>query len=337
MMTEILKNLFPGHHPGDMPLLPALLLFLTFLCLAEGIIWHLADPDRQHRQRMHKRLHFIKELDSYAAEGSLLKGNYQGILPILGRSWQRLSFLRDLQLLLIQADVPWSLGFFLLLTVIIAAVGLLLGFLHWGLPGALILAGLGLWLPVGVLQWRKKRRLRKFEAQLPDAMELLARGLRAGHAFSSGLQLVAKEMPNPMGLEFFKTFNEYNHGLDLNGALLNLCSRIGLKDLRFFTTAVMIQRETGGNLAEILEKIAALVRERFKLRNQIKALTAEGRLSGIILVMLPPATGLALYSFNPEYILLLVRHPMGRMMLAAGLVLQTLGMLAIRKIVNIKV
>ena len=126
----------------------------------------------------------------------------------------------------------------------------------------------------------KRRRLGKFEKQLPDALELLGRGLKAGHAFTAGLQLVADEMGPPIGPEFFKTYKEHNHGLDLNAALLNLCRRIDLQDLRFFTTAVMIQRETGGNLAEILEKIAALIRERFKLHNQVKALTAEGRLSG---------------------------------------------------------
>jgi tight adherence protein B len=144
-------------------------------------------------------------------------------------------------------------------------------------------------------------------------------------------------MENPIGMEFFKTFKEYNHGLDLNTALLNLCSRMDLRDLRYFTTAVMIQRETGGNLTEILEKIANLIRERFKLRNQIKALTAEGRLSGWVLMGLPPALALAILKLNPDYIKLLVTHPLGKMMTMVALTFQVLGMLCIRKIVNIKV
>ena len=183
----------------------------------------------------------------------------------------------------------------------------------------------------------KQRRLAKFEKQFPDALELLARGLKAGHAFTAGMQLVADEMGPPIGPEFFKTYKEQNHGLDLNSALLNLCRRIDLQDLRFFTTAVMIQRETGGNLAEILDKIAALVRERFKLCNQVRALTAEGRLSGIILSMLPPVTALALYFMNQNYIMLLWRSPKGRMMALFALAFQALGILTIRKIVKIKI
>jgi tight adherence protein B len=125
--------------------------------------------------------------------------------------------------------------------------------------------------------------------------------------------------------------------MDLNTALLHLCQRLDLRDLRFFTTAVMIQRETGGNLAEILDKIATLIRERFKLRNQIQALTAEGRLSGVILLLLPPATALALFYLNPDYVMLLVNHPMGRMMAITALFFQALGIITIRKIVRIKV
>ncbi|HEY9073974.1 MAG TPA: type II secretion system F family protein, partial [Desulfobaccales bacterium] len=171
----------------------------------------------------------------------------------------------------------------------------------------------------------------------PDALELLARGLKAGHAFTAGMKLVADELGAPIGPEFFKTYKEHNHGLDLNTALLNLCRRIDLQDLRFFTTAVMIQRETGGNLAEILDKIAALVRERFNLCSQVKGLTAEGRLSGIILTMLPPGIALILYFTNQSYIMMLWSNPKGRMIALVAVVFQVLGILTIRKIVNIKI
>ena len=197
--------------------------------------------------------------------------------------------------------------------------------------------GLGVVIPTYILKFKKKARIKKFEKQLPEGLDLLARGLKAGHAFASGLQLVAAEMENPIGIEFFKTFKEYNHGLDLNTALLNLCQRMDLRDLRYFTTAVMIQRETGGNLTEILEKIAFLIRERFKLRNQIKALTAEGRLSGWVLMAMPPGLALVILKLNPEYMMLLYTHPLGRMMAITALVFQVMGMLCIRKIVNVKV
>ena len=206
-----------------------------------------------------------------------------------------------------------------------------------GLGGALAGGGLGLIIPYKILVRRRKRRLKKFEKQLPDALDLLARGLRAGHAFPTGLQQVAKEMADPLGTEFFKTFTEFNHGLDLNTALLNLCERIDLRDLSFFTTAVLIQRETGGNLTEILEKISILIRERFKLRNQIEALTAEGRLSGLILLLLPPVLAGLLMVFNPKYESQLFLHPMGQVLCVVALGFQLVGMYWIHKIVNIKV
>jgi tight adherence protein B len=179
--------------------------------------------------------------------------------------------------------------------------------------------------------------LRRFEKQLPDALDLLARGLRAGQTFPAGLQQVAEEMPDPLGTEFLKTFAEFAHGMDLNNALLSLCNRFELRDLSFFTTAVLIQRETGGNLTEILEKISVLIRERFKLRNQVKALTAEGRLSGLILILLPPVLGAILMTINPDYELQLFRHHLGRIMCGAAVGFQLLGIMLILKIVNIKV
>jgi tight adherence protein B len=153
----------------------------------------------------------------------------------------------------------------------------------------------------------------------------------------AGLQQVAKEMPDPLAGEFFKTFSEFSHGMDLNNALLGLCDRIELRDLSYFTTAVLIQRETGGNLTEILEKISVLIRERFKLRNQVKALTAEGRLSGLLLILLPPLLGLILMIINPGYESQLFTHPLGRIMCGIGLGFQLVGILMIYKIVNIKV
>jgi tight adherence protein B len=216
-------------------------------------------------------------------------------------------------------------------------VGLTLGYFSRGPLGALGGLATGLYLPLGILKFKKKRRVKKFEKQLPEALDLMARGLKAGHAFPTGLQIVGTEMPNPVGLEFFKTFKEYNHGMDMNNALINLCERVELRELRFFTTAVMIQRETGGNLVDILEKIAGLIRERFKLRNQIKALTAEGRLSGVILIAMPPIIFLVMLKINPAYTMLLVNHPVGKMMSMTALTFQALGVIAIKKIVNIKV
>jgi tight adherence protein B len=319
-----------------MPTLLVILILLSSICLAGATYQVWVDPQGRHQRRLRQRLSRLRDDNSYQSEESLLKSHAGGLARLNQWLEQRWG-LPALRALMLRADVPWQVSTFLSLVFLAAALGLGLGFLRWGPLGALAGCLLGLLLPLKVLARKAKRRLKRFEQQLPDALELLSRGLKAGHAFASGLQLVADEMPDPIGGEFFQTFKEYNHGLDLNSALLNLCQRVDLRDLRFFTTAVMIQRETGGNLSEILDKIATLIRERFKLRNQIQALTAEGRLSGLVLVLLPPATTLALLYLNPDYVMLLVRHPLGKIMSITALSFQALGILTIRKIVNVKV
>ena len=334
MFSNVVNSVIGGEMPG----LLVLLIFLFFLCLLEGGFWYFADSQRRHQKRLQKRMRFLKGLDSDSLpQESLLKPDGLSGIPLLHQTLKKIQRLEQVQTLMTQAGVTWSLGHYVLLTLLLAAVGLSLGYFKFGPLGALMAGGLGMMIPYRILKFKRKRRMKKFEKQLPEALDLLARGLKAGHAFASGLQLVAAEMENPIGMEFFKTFKEYNYGLDLNTALLNLCHRMDLLDLRYFTTAVMIQRETGGNLTEVLEKIATLIRERFKLRNQIKALTAEGRLSGWVLVLLPPVLALVIFRLNPEYIRLLIDHPLGRMMAMTAGIFQVLGMLCIRKIVNIKV
>jgi len=331
-VTSLLSHFFPG-----VPFLIVILTFFFFLFLLEGFFLLLWDPNRVQRRRLQKRLKYLQGLEQEFPTSSLIKADTLNELPWLKQVLKRMQRLEQFQELLLQADVNWSLTTLLLVFLISGAAGLSLGFFSWGPLGALVGVALGLYLPYFLLKFKRKRRFKKFEKQLPEALDLLARGLKAGHAFASGLQIVGTEMPNPLGLEFFRTFKEYNHGMDLNTALVNLCKRVELRELRFFTTAVMIQRETGGNLVEILEKISGLIRERFKLRNQIKALTAEGRLSGLILILMPPILFLVMLRINPEYTMLLINHPLGRMMAITALTFQALGVLAIRKIVNIKV
>jgi len=319
------------------PHLLLIFLFLCFLCLLEGVFFFLTDTDRLHRRRLKKRLDYLEKVENRAPSGSLLKIQHYSAIPWLQGMLKKVRQLERLQTLLMRADLNCPVGVFVLLVFLLGAVGLSLGFFQWGVMGAALgLAG-GLGLPFLFLRLKKKYRFRKFEKQLPDALDLLARSLKAGHSFASGLQMMAEEMPNPLGLEFFKTFREYSHGLDVSSALANLCRRVNLKELRFFAMSVMIQRETGGNLTDILEKISHLIRERFKLRNQIKALSAEGRLSGWILILMPPVLFLVMLQLNPEYALTLTRHETGRKMALVALFFQALGVLAIRRIVNIKV
>lgn len=334
--TSSLQSLLSHYFP-EIPYLLIILTFFFFLFLVEGLLLIFWDPNRVQRRRLQKRLKFLDSLDKKISQESLLKADTLKESAWLTQVLKRTRRLEQLQELLMQADISWSATTLLLILVVSAGAGLTLGFFSRGPLGAMIGLGAGLYLPYWLLKFKRKLRVKKFEKQLPEALDLLARGLKAGHAFASGLQIVGSEMPNPLGVEFFRTFREYNHGMDLNNALINLCKRVNLRELRFFTTAVMIQRETGGNLVEILEKIAGLIRERFKLRNQVKALTAEGRLSGLVLVALPPVVFLIMMRINPSYTMLLVHHPLGRMIAMVALTFQALGVIAIRKIVNIKV
>lgn len=222
------------------------------------------------------------------------------------------------------------------------------GALCVGGMGVAVIAGFGLGLvpvlgaamsgmPLLWLMWRRRKRLKGFAVQLPDALELISRALRAGHSLASGFNLVHEEMPEPIGTEFGRVFEEQNLGIPLEQALTSMTDRIPNLDLKFFATAIILQRQTGGDLAEILDKIGHLVRERFKIWGQVQALTGEGRLSGVVLLALPPVLFVAVYRLNPEYIMMLFTDPMGKQMLAGAIVLQVLGALAIRKIVNIKV
>lgn len=192
-------------------------------------------------------------------------------------------------------------------------------------------------LPLLWLMFRRKRRMKKFAAQLPDALELIARALRAGHSLGSGFHLVSEEMNEPIASEFQRSFDEQNLGIPLDESLDSMTDRMPNLDLKFFCTAVILQRQTGGDLAEILDKIGRLIRERFRIWGQVQALTGEGRLSGIVLLALPPALFIAVWKLNPEYVSVLFTDPMGKQMLIGGIFMQVLGALVIRKIVNIRV
>lgn len=237
-----------------------------------------------------------------------------------------------------QAEVSLQPGQFFLISGLLAALG---GGTAWWLgapvgivPVAMVVMGT---LPLVWLIQRRKKRLKKFGAQLPDALELVARALRAGHSLGAGMHVVAEEMPAPIGTEFGRVHEEQNLGISLEDTLLNLTKRVPNLDLKFFATAVVLQRQTGGDLSEILDKIGYVIRERFKIYGQVQALTGEGRLSGIVLMLLPVVLFIAMYQLNPDYIMVLFTEEMGRKMLAVAIFLQILGAIVIKKIVDIKV
>jgi tight adherence protein B len=200
------------------------------------------------------------------------------------------------------------------------------------------LSGLVMFFVPLVWLWNKRRtRLATFAGQLPDSLELVARALRAGHSLGAGMHVVAEEMPSPVAEEFGRVFEEQNLGIPLEEAMRGMTERVPNLDLRFFVTSVAIQRQTGGDLAEILDKIGYVIRERYRILGQVKALTAEGRLSGIVLLALPFGLFLMMLYIKPDYVAMLWTEKLGIQMAIGALVLQVLGAIVIKKIVDIKV
>jgi tight adherence protein B len=196
---------------------------------------------------------------------------------------------------------------------------------------------LGLGIQPLILKQKRSARIYRFEEHFPEALDLLSRAVRAGHAFSAGMKMVADELDDPVGPEFRKAFDEQNYGLPLKESLNALADRIPLLDVKFFATAVLIQRETGGNLAEILDNLANVVRERFKIRRQVRVHTAHGRFTGYVLMALPAFLAVALMFINPEHMNLLFEERIGQMMILACIVMQALGFIWIKQIVKIEV
>jgi len=246
--------------------------------------------------------------------------------------------IENLQRALLQADIYLGVGTFLSLVGILGSAGFVLGQLLAGsfLWAATLATILGA-MPILYWRWKKRRKTVLFEKQMPDAMELLARSVRAGHTLAATLELVSQEIPPPLGMEMRITYEEQRLGLSMGQALRRMGERVDSRDLRYFVTAVLIQMETGGNLAEIMENIGFLIRERLKLKGKIKSLTAEGRFSAIILSLLPVVTFIAIYLLNRGYVNAMLQDPLGVKILLIGVTSVLLGALVMKKMVNINV
>ncbi len=267
--------------------------------------------------------------------------NPSGAAIAVTKFLSQFNFARKLEANIQQAGMTINVYSLLLLMAALVVPGALIGaklnFLMY--PGPSALAGglvCGIMPYVYVMQKRRKR-LGAFEEQFPEALDFLGRAMRAGHAFSISLEMLSEESPQPLGQEFRKVFNEANLGLPIETALHNLSARVPLLDVSFFVSAVLLQRETGGNLAEILNKLALVIRERFKLKGQVKAASAHGRITGQILTLMPVALMFGLLIVAPGYLQGMAKDPDGRIMIAVCIVCMVLGHFLIKKIVNIKV
>ncbi len=273
-----------------------------------------------------------------AGEASMLRTESHGPLPNIDRVARQALKGSSFERWLEQSGTGLSVGGCILASLALAAMVAFLAMTFVGKAWAVALGFvLGLIIVPMILRQKRSKRLYKFEETFPEALDLLSRGIRAGHAFSAGMKMVADELGEPVGPEFRKAFDEQNFGLPLKESLNNLCLRVPILDVRFFSTAVLIQRETGGNLSEILDNLAAVVRERFKIRRQVRVHTAHGRFTGYVLMALPAFLALALSFINPEHMNQLFEKPLGQLMIVASIIMQAIGFVWIRQVIKIEV
>jgi len=259
-------------------------------------------------------------------------------VPWLNRWLLKLEVAPRLRLILYQADLKWTAGSLLLMSLLCFMIPAYLIYLRTGTLIFSLLIGLLLGsAPLVYVLHKRAQRFNKFEQGLPDTLDLMVSALRAGHSFNSALGLAADESPDPIGREFRICFDEQNYGLELKTAMSNLSTRVPLQDLKIVITAILIQKESGGNLAEVFDKAAYVIRERFRLKRQVRVHTAQGRLTGWILSFLPVVLGIALYLINPESMSLLWTRPIGVKLLYASGGMTIAGALIIRKIVRMDV
>lgn len=316
-----------------------LAVFIAVVALVMGVLFVMQDFGKS---RVEDRLEILTgnryqdgEEDRKILKREMLKEANGGVSSLFHRLVDKLG---NLPLFFEQADSPIGIELFFLISTGLAGVGVVLGMVTMAPPPlypvfALCTAAIPfLWLSI-----RRKQRFARFGKQLPDALELVARALRSGHSLASGLQVVVHEMPEPISREFGMAYEEQNLGVPIEQALKSVFRRVPNLDFKFFATAVAIQRQSGGDLAEILDKIGHIVRERFRIMGQVQALTGEGRISGIVLMALPIVLFFVMYYLNPDYMMLLFTEEMGRKMIAGAVFLQILGAICIKKIIEIKI
>ena len=320
--------------------IPALLIFVVTVLVIEMFLYSYRLMRHPYRAVILKILRKIPS--DTTVEGTLdsniVRKRVLSDIPALNQLLLRVTAITRLNRLAQQADTRYPVGVFILLAIVLASTGFLaFSYVTENRWLCVIISALLGAAPFLYLLNKKRKRMQKYQSQLPEALDMISRSMKAGHAFTTGMRLAADEFDDPLGTELNYTLDEINFGVSVPDALKNLVRRLDCQDLNFFVVAVILQRETGGNLAEIIEKIAHLIRERFKLLDKIKTLSAEGRLSAIILACIPFVVAGILYFKNPTYIMVLYTDPTGRMLAAVVLFMMILGIYVMKRIVNIKV
>jgi tight adherence protein B len=322
-----------------MPALIALLVFVT-VALVAFIAGSLVDQRNARARLIKDRLATVQKTPEREPneELALLRDEQLSKIPAFDTLLRRSERVSAIQDALLQAGMKFRAGNFLLLCVFCGVVAGLAAVFYTSNPAigwaALIIGG---FLPYSVVSYRRQKRFEKFEELFPEAIDTLARAVRAGHAFTTAIEMISNEISEPLATEFRKLFEEQKFGMPVRDALMNLTERIPLVDVKFFVTAVMLQRETGGNLAEILDNLSYVIRERFKIQRQVRVHTAQGRLTMALLMAMPPTVVTILLVFSPDFVRPLFYDPIGHALLVLSIALQTVGYFVIRKIIKIQV
>jgi tight adherence protein B len=317
----------------------ALLVLVVVAIATFGLAW-LVDRRNARARIIKERLAAEKKAPERAAEEelALLRDEQLSEIPALDSLLRRSARVSDLQKMLAQANISMRAGNFLGIS---AVAGVVATILAYGLSGRVEVAWIallvGFVLPYSYASVRRNKRFEKFEELFPEAIDTLARAVRAGHAFTTALEMITAEVAEPVSGEFRQLYEEQKFGMPVRDALMNLTDRIPLVDVKFFVTAVMLQRETGGNLAEILDNLSYVIRERFKIQRQVRVYTAQGRLTMALLMGMPPIIVATMLLLNPTFIRPLFADPIGHTLLVGGITLQTIGYFVIRKIIRIQV
>ena len=320
----------------------ALIAIFVFIVVALGafVAGSLLDQRNARARLMKERLATVQKPAEREPneELALLRDEMLSQIPALDTFLRRSERVSAFQKTLSQAGMQLRAGNFLMLC---AGVGVLVAALVfiYGRSPAIAWAGMfiGFLLPYSFVSYRRNKRFEKFEELFPEAIDTLARAVRAGHAFTTALEMISDEVAEPVASEFRKLYEEQKFGMPVRDALVNLTERIPLVDVKFFVTAVMLQRETGGNLAEILDNLSYVIRERFKIQRQVRVYTAQGRLTMALLMGMPPIIVSIMLTLNPAFIRPLFTDPIGHGLLSAGIALQTVGYFVIRRIIRIQV
>lgn len=320
-----------------------LIIFIVFVCAFVITVLVFTAVGANANQREKRTLEMFDAVLAPTGHGELdevvdiRRQDLLSSVPLFNQWLVRLDLAPRLRLTLYQANLKWTVGGLILSCLLVGVVG---GWLLYIRTGSTLMAALGAAfgaLPYLYVLFKRGRQFASFEAKLPEALDLMVSALRAGHSLISALGIVSREAPDPIGREFRKAFDEQNFGLELRTALNNLTTRFPLQDLRILVTAVLIQQESGGNLAEVLDKVAAVIRDRFRLKRQIAVHTAQGRMTGVVLTLLPLILGFLLYLVNPEHMSILWKRALGVKLLIAAVVMTIIGGLIIRKICRVQV